>query len=165
MEIQGIFSAIKETYGGISSQLKRMTVISENIANAEALPDKDGKLYHKKIAVVKSKNNSPMRPFGESMSLKLRQSNAKHLALNGSNNRNGDSLRTMENTYEIVEVDGEKTVHDPTNPRADENGYVKMPNISVVEEMVDLMATSRAYEANITVINASKALAKKTFEI
>ena len=165
MEVQGILSAIKQSYSGISSQLKRMEVISENIANAEALPDQNGNLYHKKVALLKNKNNSLGQPFGEKLSLKLTQSNAKHLALNGSNSKNSGPSGIVQNTYEIVEVEGEKIIHDPTNPRADENGYVKMPNISVVEEMVDLMSTSRAYEANITVLTASKAMAKKTFEI
>ena len=56
-------------------------------------------------------------------------------------------------------------VYDPTNPEADENGYVQMPNVNNAEEMVDLMAATRAYEANITALNITKSMAMKALEI
>ncbi len=165
MDTHGIFSALKTTYSGISSQMKRMEVISENIANAEALPDKGGKLYHRKVALVKDKTISESTSFGNQMSLKLNRSADKHLGMGSGSSGLGDLNSTPANIYDVVEVEGEKIIHDPTHPRADEHGYVKTPNVNVIEEMVDLMATNRAYEANITVMNASKTMAKKTFEI
>ncbi len=165
METHGIFSALKTTYSGISSQLKRMEVISENIANAEALPDKSGKLYHRKVALIKDKNVSDSMNFGNQMSLKLNRSASNHLGMGSGSSGSGNLDATPMNIYDVVEVEGEKIIHDPTHPRADEQGYVKTPNVNVIEEMVDLMATNRAYEANITVMNASKTMAKKTFEI
>ena len=65
----------------------------------------------------------------------------------------------------IVEVKGEKLVYNPGHPRADENGYVRMPNVNVVEEMVDLISSSRAYEANATVLDAAKKMAKNALNI
>ncbi len=165
METQGIFSALRKTYSGISSQMKRLEVISENIANAEALPDKNGKLYQRKVTLIKDSIGSGKNQFGQEMSLKLRSSSNKHLGTGSTFSSKGDPVATPENTYDIVNVKGEKIIHDPTHPRADENGYVKMPNVNVIEEMVDLMATSRAYEANITVMNAAKSMAKRTFQI
>ena len=165
MDTQGIFSALKQTYSGISTQMKRLEVISENIANAEALPDKNGKIYKKKVAIVKDGPDGVGGGFGAKMALKLQNSSAKHLQSGGPSYHAGNPNGTPENQYEVLEVKGEKIIHDPTHPRADENGYVKMPNVNVVEEMVDLMATNRAYEANITVMTASKSMAKKTFEI
>ncbi|MFF2448098.1 flagellar basal body rod protein FlgC [Neobacillus sp. NPDC058068] len=58
-----------------------------------------------------------------------------------------------------------KAVYDPSNPDSDEQGYVMMPNVDVTKEMVDLMATSRAYEANITAFNAGKTMLQKALEI
>jgi flagellar basal-body rod protein FlgC len=56
-------------------------------------------------------------------------------------------------------------VHDPGHPDADENGYVKTPDIDVVEEMVDMMAAARAYEANTVAISSAKTMAKDALEI
>lgn len=165
MDTQGIFSALKQTYSGISSQMKRLEVISENIANAEALPDKNGKLYQKKVAILNDGPSGGKGSFGTKMSLKLQNSSNKHLQSGSPSSAAGNPNGTPMNQYEVIEVKGDKVIHDPSHPRADENGYVRMPNVNVVEEMVDLMATNRAYEANITVMNASKAMAKKTFEI
>ncbi len=58
-----------------------------------------------------------------------------------------------------------KAVYDPTHPDADKNGYVQMPNVNVLEEMVDLMAAHRAYEANIQAINAVRAMWNRALEI
>jgi flagellar basal-body rod protein FlgC len=55
--------------------------------------------------------------------------------------------------------------YDPGHPDANEDGYVAYPNVDVVKEMVDLMAASRAYEANVTVLNATKAMLRKSLEI
>lgn len=58
-----------------------------------------------------------------------------------------------------------KMVHDPGNPDADQNGYVRMPNVNIVSEMVDMIAASRSFEANVTAINAAKGIAKDSLEI
>jgi flagellar basal-body rod protein FlgC len=55
--------------------------------------------------------------------------------------------------------------YDPTNPDADAKGYVAMPNVNVVEEMVDMVSASRAYEANVTAAQAAKSMAMKTLDI
>ena len=56
-------------------------------------------------------------------------------------------------------------VYDPSHPYADENGYIRKPDINVVEEMVDLMSLSRTYEANVQTFNSAKELAKKALDI
>ena len=58
-----------------------------------------------------------------------------------------------------------KTVYDPSHPDADENGFVKMPNVNVVNEMVDMMMASRAYEANIASIEAAKSMINNALRI
>jgi flagellar basal-body rod protein FlgC len=56
-------------------------------------------------------------------------------------------------------------VYDPGHPDADENGYVMMPNVNILNEMVDMIAATRAYEANVTAINATKSMMLKALEI
>jgi len=58
-----------------------------------------------------------------------------------------------------------KEVYDPSHPDADERGVVRMPNVNVMEEMVDMLSATRAYEANVTAISAAKSMALKTLEI
>jgi flagellar basal-body rod protein FlgC len=58
-----------------------------------------------------------------------------------------------------------KLIYDPTHPDADEQGYVHMPNINIVTEMVDLITATRSYEANVTALNAGKTMALKALEI
>ncbi len=165
MKTNGIFNAIKWTMSGLNSQVRKMDVIAENIANAERAPDKNGKLYHRKM-IVEKKNNHIRRPeFLNQLSLKLRKSEKGHLPSMIETDgpikaKPGDPL-----TPKVVEVKGEKLVYNPGHPRADENGYVRMPNVNVVEEMVDLISSSRAYEANTTVLNAAKKMAKDALNI
>jgi len=58
-----------------------------------------------------------------------------------------------------------KQVYNPTHPDADERGYVQMPNVDILKEMVDLMSATRSYEANVTALNATKAIIAKALEI
>ncbi|GHH99979.1 flagellar basal body rod protein FlgC [Neobacillus kokaensis] len=58
-----------------------------------------------------------------------------------------------------------QAVYDPSNPDSNKQGYVMMPNVDVTKEMVDLMSTSRAYEANVTAFNAGKSMLLKALEI
>lgn len=58
-----------------------------------------------------------------------------------------------------------KLMYDPSNPDADENGYVRMPNVDIVEEMVDMISATRSYEANVTAIDAAKNMAMRAIDI
>jgi flagellar basal-body rod protein FlgC len=58
-----------------------------------------------------------------------------------------------------------KLVYDPTHPDADQNGYVRMPNVNIVTEMVDMISAARSYEANVTAINTAKSMITKAMEI
>jgi flagellar basal-body rod protein FlgC len=58
-----------------------------------------------------------------------------------------------------------RMVHDPRNPAANEQGYVAMPNVNVVEEMVNMISASRAYQSNVEVMNTAKTLMQKTLAL
>jgi len=163
MELNGIFTTLRTAYQGLSTQMRKLDAISENIANAEKMPDKNGNVYKKKAVLEEGSKRQGITRFQDQMALKLKQTNSEHIANKGMNLK--IRPQSMENNSEIIEIDGEKFVFNPTHPRADETGMVKMPNVNVIEEKVDLVSATRAYEANISVMNASKQMVKKAMEI
>ena len=163
MAVEGIFSAFQTTLRGLRTEMKKLESISENVANSERAPEKNGKIYKRKVVLSKGSNGRNPLEFEQQMNLKLRENGHKHFSTFSEQdkikqNRNKEFL-------EVVELDGEKLVYNPAHPRANAEGYVRMPNINMVEEMVDLMAASRAYEANINVMSAGKKMAQDTLKI
>ncbi|MCB0281036.1 MAG: flagellar basal body rod protein FlgC [Calditrichae bacterium] len=161
MKVQGVLAAIQTTVGGLDRQLRKLDAISDNIANAEKTPDKNGKIYKRKVLVSDTKK-AEKSTFADSLKLKMRTTDKNHmqpgskpLAANGKD----------KDDFEVVELDSEISVYEPNHPMADENGYVRKPDVNLVEEMVDLISASRIYEANVTVMNAAKNIAKKAMEI
>lgn len=137
---------------GLTAQRLRMDVISENLANMDATRTQDGGPYRRKMVVFSSTNQS------NTLFNKMLYSNINEI---NSNN----STRGVE-VSEIIE-DGEpfKLVYNPTHPDANEDGYVEMPNVDSLKETVDMMEAVRAYQANITALNAIKQMASKALEI
>ncbi len=164
MKVGGLFTALQNTLSGLSNQMKRLEVVSENIANAEKSPDKNGKVYRRKIFVSENKRKHGPKSFNDHIKLKMSRSSSAHFS---SASNTGSIKNDSENQFpfKVVKQKGEKLVFNPSHPNADENGYVKMPDINAVEEMVDLIAAHRTYEANVTVMNAAKGMAKKSLEI
>jgi len=163
MEVKGIFSTLKTTLNGMSAQMKRMNVISENIANAEKAPDENGNVYNRKVVVQNSVTSGKPGSFSDQMRLSMRRSNSAHLGL-GSKGTSFSGQRQSENV-EVKEIEDTKTIFDPGHPLADKDGFVKMPNVNIVEEMVAMVSASRNYEANVSVMTAAKNMAKKAMEI
>ena len=123
----------------------RMDVIAENMANINTTRTEDGEPYRRKYVVFQEKtNNNTFEKF-----------------FNKARTPSG-GVRVLEIGKDMSEF---KYDFNPTHPDADENGYVRLPNVEVVQEMVDMMSAYRAYEANITAINAFKDMAVKTLEI
>jgi len=131
----------------LTAQWLRMDVISQNIANANSTQNANGTgPYRRRIAVLSSKDNS--QPF----SAYLRKSQ-KNLA---------GGVRVSR----IVEDNSPyKLVYDPSHPDADENGMVRLPNVDILTEMVDMMAATRAYDANVTVLNNMKTMALRALDL
>jgi flagellar basal-body rod protein FlgC len=135
----------------LTAQRLRMDVISSNIANAETTRANfvNGRYepYKRKMVVME-----PMSSFSEILDARL----------NGA--ASGGSLGVK--AARIVEDNSPaKLVYNPTHPDADENGYVKMPNVDIMKEMVDMISASRSYEANVTALNATKGMFVKALEI
>jgi len=163
MASDGIFSSMQTTVTGLSSQLKRLETIAENISNAQSGPDASGRIYHKKRVIDAPLNGAQPGSFQHQMSISLKRANPSHFS--SITSIQGKALGSPAPQFRVEEVGGEVIEHDPTNPLADENGYVRKPDINVVEEVSGMISASRAYEANISVLQAAKAIAKLTMEI
>lgn len=131
----GLFNTMRISASGLSAERLRMDTITSNITNTTTTRGKDGKPYVRKIAV-----------FQENLD--------KEKKLNGVK-----SVGIVEDKSPL------KNVYDPTHPDADENGYVTMPNVNLLNEMADMIAASRSYEANVDTLSATKSMFTKTLEL
>jgi len=133
----------------LTAQRLRMDVISSNIANAETTRASvvDGKAvpYRRKMVVLESANSDSF-------------ANILNSKMNGSTQ--GVRVQAIKEDTSPL-----KPVYNPSHPDADENGYVYMPNVDITKEMVDMLSVSRSYDANVTMLNASKAMVSKALEI
>jgi len=163
--MDGIFSILHNNLDGLKLQLKRLETISENIANTERVPDQNGKIYRRKIVTGSSNKESSNGNFARQMTLSLTNTNQKHISRPSSITGLNQVGKKNKQEPQICEVGDGKLIYDPTNPRADENGYLMVSDVNLIEEMVDMIAASRGYEANITVMNAAKEMAKSTLKI
>lgn len=147
----GIFQSLNISSTALSTQRLRMDVISSNIANMDTtraeFNGESWEPYRRKMVVVE--------PKGESFSSYL-QNAIK------STSKVGSGVKV---TKIIEDETPFKLVYDPTHPDANEEGYVQLPNVDPLKEMVDLMSSTRAYEANVTAFNASKGMLMKALEL
>ncbi|WDV47687.1 flagellar basal body rod protein FlgC [Clostridiaceae bacterium M8S5] len=141
----GLFNSINISATGLSAERTRMEVISKNIANANTTRTSSGGPYRRQIAIFKEKSGQSFADI-----------------LNGKTKGTNKGVRLSK----IAEDESPlKRVYDPGHPDADQQGYVQMPNVDVIKEMVDMITATRAYEANVTAMNATKSMALKALDI
>ncbi len=136
--MSGIFGGLNVSASGMTAERLRMDVIAENLANADTTQGVDGKPYRRKEVVLQEAGGGGS--FAD--------------ALNGVN--------VVGVTQDMSPL---KRVYDPGNPAADKQGYVAMPNVEPVTEMVDLITASRGYEANVQALQVSKTMFNRTLDI
>ncbi|HEY8361562.1 MAG TPA: flagellar basal body rod protein FlgC [Tissierellaceae bacterium] len=142
----GIFNSIDISASALTAEKTRIDIIAKNMANANTTRTTGGTPYRRQMVVFQENKANSFSAYLE-----------KHL-----NGFNGKGVRISK----IVEDESPfKLVYEPGHPDADENGYVKMPNVDIMKEMVDLISAQRAYDANITAMNTSKAMLMKALEI
>lgn len=130
----------------LTAQRLRMDVIAENIANAEVTRTANGQPYRRKVTLMGEREK---HPFSQYLSDSAQAATGNGVKI----------TKIMEDTSPM------KMVYDPSHPDADINGYVQMPNVDTVREMIDMMSATRSYEANITALNSFKNMAMKSLEI
>ncbi|HBY20697.1 MAG: flagellar basal body rod protein FlgC [Clostridiales bacterium GWE2_32_10] len=154
------FSSMDVSSSGLTAQRLRMDLISQNIANADTTRTEEGTPYRRKTLTFEEKKRS----FSDVFNSKMRSIVGN--AQDDSNEDSGESIGAGVKVGKIVEDQSPfKKVYDPGNPEADSDGYVSMPNVDIVQEMVNMISASRTYEANVTSMNTSKSMAMKALEI
>ncbi|SNR89901.1 flagellar basal-body rod protein FlgC [Anaerovirgula multivorans] len=143
-----IFNAINVSASGLTAERLRMDVISKNIANANTTRTVNGGPYRRQVVVFKDQ-----------------QQPAFSQILNNAVNNNSNHMKGVEVVGIRNDQSPFKKVYDPGHPDANEEGYVMMPNVEIVAEMANMISASRAYEANITAMNATKSMALKALEL
>lgn len=138
--MQGAFKAIQISASGLTAERLRLDTIANNLANINTTRTAKGGPYKRQSLVFAERLEKAKGP--------------KKYQIAGVK------------VAKIVEDQGEpRKVFDPNHPDAREDGYVHYPDINVVNEMVDMITATRAYEANITAVNAAKTMALKALEI
>jgi flagellar basal-body rod protein FlgC len=144
-----MFGGMEISASALTAQRLRMNVTAENIANAETTKGADGNPYRRKEVVLQSVGQAGT--FGSQLSRAMGTS--------------GVAPGGVQATEIAEDPTNGKLVYDPGHPDADEQGYVRLPNVDTVTEMVDLIDAQRAYEANVTAMSAAKQMFAKTLEI
>ena len=144
-----MFGGMEISGSALTAQRLRMNVTAENLANAQTTRGADGQPYRRKEVVLQSVGQAGT--FGSQLSRAM-----------GSSGVAPGGVQATEITED--QTNG-KLVYDPSHPDADEQGYLRMPNVDTVTEMVDLIDAQRAYEANVTAMSAAKQMFAKTLEI
>ncbi|MDR1867162.1 MAG: flagellar basal body rod protein FlgC [Treponema sp.] len=148
-----IFSAMTIASTGMSAERLRSDVIADNIANASTTRTTEGGPFRRSRVVLRPRTEgaywrSPFLP-------------------EGMDNGGGTGVRVVEVQKDFVSKN--RLVYDPTHPDAiksgPQEGYVEMPNVDIVTEMVDMIAATRAYEANASIIEGSKAMFQRALDI
>ncbi len=144
--MSSLFTSMKISSSGLAAQRVRMNVLSSNLANAQTTKTAEGGPYKRQDVVFSAAPaEAPFEKFlDEDFGTQLRQVKV---------------VGVHEDTKEP------RMVYDPSHPHADPSGNVAMPNINVMTEMVNMIAATRAYEANTTAINNAKQMALKALEI
>jgi flagellar basal-body rod protein FlgC len=144
----GYFGSLDISASGLTAQRLRMDTISQNIANVNTTRTADGNPYRRKVTL-----------FEERVTPTLFDGYLRS-AYKGDNIGNGVRVASI-----FEDQAPFKTVYDPGHPDADAEGYVSMPNVEVVTEMVNMISATRSYEANVTSINTTKSICMKALEI
>lgn len=130
-----LFNIFNVAGSGMAAQAQRLNVVASNMANADSATSADGSPYRAKQVVFSA------MPVG------------------GNDAQGVRVVRVVEDTSPM------KMLYDPKHPMADARGYVVMPNVNVVEEMVNMISASRAYQNNVDMLNTSKTLLLRTLTI
>jgi flagellar basal-body rod protein FlgC len=176
----GLFDAIEIAGSGLSAERVRMDVTSENLANAQTTKAAGGQPYQRQ-EVLLQQTGSPSSNFEATLSEALGTEPAgpggAPVPPGGASTASGEALIASGGALthppaggvEVAGIVADKTpdqvVYDPGNPEANAQGYVKMPNVNTVTEMVDLISESRSYQSDVTAMQTAKSMFTATLGI
>jgi flagellar basal-body rod protein FlgC len=131
-----LFQIFNVSGSAISAQSQRLNVVASNLANAESVAGPDGQPYKARQVVFQT------RMMG-----------------------NDPTSAGVAVSSVVEDTSAPRKVHDPQNPAADAQGYVTLPNVNPVEEMVNMISASRGYQSNVDVMNTAKSLLQKVLQL
>ncbi len=147
----GLFDALNISASALTAERLRMDVTAENLANAQTTRGPDGGPYRRKSVVLEQ--DTAAGGFGSALRAAI--------GVQGGE-RGAGGVRVAAIAEDQAPA---RRVYDPTHPDAAADGYVELPNVDTVAEMVDLITAQRAYEANVTAMQSAKTMFAKTLEI
>jgi flagellar basal-body rod protein FlgC len=130
-----LFSILDVAGSALTAQSQRLNTTASNLANADSATSSTGEPYRAKQVIFTA------QPIGQDNAVGVRVANV------------------------VQDQTAPRRVHDPRHPLADEQGYVNMPNVNVIEEMVNMISASRSYQTNAELMNTAKTLLLKTLQI
>jgi flagellar basal-body rod protein FlgC len=146
-----LMPGIRATGNALAAEKVRLSVIAQNIANAHTTRDMDGGVYKRKLVAFETLIDEAKEPVAFNHTHRNLSYDARHQGVR------------------VSDVFDDKTpgrkVYNPDHPHADKEGMVEMPNVEVSREMVDLISSSRAYEANLNVAKTARQMAMKAISI
>ena len=148
------FSSLAFSGSGLTAEQTRMDLIADNIANVNTLQTAQGGPYQREEAIF-----MPIAPGSDSGAPQPPPAPSPF----------GGAVQPLAAGVMVASIATDrssgKLVYDPTNPLANKSGYVTYPNVNLVTEVSDMMGATRAYQANVTALNATKTMAAKALEI
>ena len=139
----GLYSSIEVSASGLSAERLAMDVIANNLANVNTTRTPEGGAFKRQLVIFAQKQEQNGNPSLNPLD---------------GNNDPGKSHDGVQVVGIVNDPGPDRMVYDPSHPDADANGYVHMPNIDAVKEMVDMIAASRAYQANVTAIQEARSM-------
>jgi flagellar basal-body rod protein FlgC len=144
----GFFDSIDIAASGLTAQRLRMDVTAENLANASTTRTANGQPYQRQEVILQQTGG-----FGATLAGAMGSAAA------------GPAAGGVQVVGIVGDPTPDKLVYDPGNPDANNQGYVRMPNVNPVTEMTDLIDESRSYQADVTAMQTSKAMYNKTLDL
>lgn len=138
-------SGMNISASALTAERVRMDVIAENLANQNNTRTADGSPYRRKFVTFEEADKSFAAILNKS-----------------KENYSGGGVKVSAVQEDMSDF---KLVYDPNHSDADENGYVRMPNVDTTKEMIDMISATRSYEANITALNGTKSMASSALKI
>jgi flagellar basal-body rod protein FlgC len=165
-DINGLFSAMRISASGMRAQRIKQGVITSNLANAETTRTPEGGPYKREFVVFEADGRDSMAGLREEKGLSTTATHQNHAVIPARRYslydlEAGQGVRVAEIRKDSKEA---RMQYDPSHPDANEEGYVALPNINVIEEMTDMINATRAYEANVTAFNATKQMMMSVFQ-
>jgi flagellar basal-body rod protein FlgC len=164
MEPEPLFAAMNISTAGLTAQRKRLGVVAENLANLETTRTAQGGPYRRRTVSFEERRSFLSHMIEASRgSDQVARTHPKHQLLHPA------SLKEQELRGVGAQISEDQSpfreVYDPGHPDADEEGFVKYPNVDIVTEMTELISATRAFEANVTAFNAAKGMMRKALEL